>query len=147
MSNTKQAENKSRKNNYIKWIAFGIVVFALVVLGISVAIKAIIDSGITKGPDQMFGDQHLKTSVALIELHKTRYGKYPRKLSDIKFLGQWDNIHTQSVYYLPNKDLTSYYIDVERGWIGKPKNLTMPQEFWQGTGFDPSLKNDTQPKP
>ena len=38
--------------------------------------------------DNEFGDQHLKTSVALIELHKVRYGRYPDSLSDLKFTGQ-----------------------------------------------------------
>jgi hypothetical protein len=41
-----------------------------------------------KGPDNMFGDQHLKTAVALIELHKVRYGKYPDSLRDLRFTGQ-----------------------------------------------------------
>ena len=90
----------------------------------------------------MFGDQHLKTTVALIELHKTRYGKYPKKLSDITFTGAWDSIHTHAVYYLPSKDLSSYYVEVTRGWVGKPDNLNMPEEFWQGTGYNPSLNNN-----
>jgi hypothetical protein len=45
-------------------------------------------SGITKGPDNMFGDQHLKTAVAPIEFHKVRYGKYPDSLRDLRFTGQ-----------------------------------------------------------
>jgi hypothetical protein len=51
-----------------------------------------------------FGDQHLKTTVALVELHKVRYGKYPDSLSDLKFTGQWDQIALQSVRYYPNAD-------------------------------------------
>jgi hypothetical protein len=45
----------------------------------------------------MFGDQHLKTTVALIELHKVRYGKYPDSLSDLKFTGECDQIALQGV--------------------------------------------------
>jgi hypothetical protein len=77
----------------------------------------IIRSGITKVPDNMFGDQHLKTSVALIELHKVRFGKYSDSLSDLKFTGQWDQIALQAVRYYPNADRTAYYIEVETGWI------------------------------
>jgi len=135
-----------QKNEYkTMWIIIGIVI-PLVILGLYFGVKAIIATGITKGPDHIFGDQHLKTAVALVELHKTRYGEYPRKLSDIKFKGQWDSIHTHNVYYLPSKDLTSYYIEVTRGWIGKPKDLNMPKEFWQGTGYDPSLNKSSHPK-
>ena len=91
----------------------------------------------------MFGDQNLKTAVALIELNKVRYGKYPDKLSDIKFAGQWDQLALSSVAYYPNADHTRYYVEVERGWVGKP-DLQMPAEFWQGTGYDPSLKPKEQ---
>ena len=101
--------------------------------------RSIVGSGVTMGLDNTFGDQHLKTALALIELHKIRYGKYPDSLSDLKFTGQWDQIALQSVRYYPNADRTAYYIEVERGWIGKP-NLKMPPEFWRGTGYSPSLK-------
>jgi hypothetical protein len=59
----------------------------------------IIASGITRVPDNLFGDQHLKTTVALIELHKVRFGKYPGSLSELKFTGGWDQIALQSVRY------------------------------------------------
>jgi len=115
-----------------------VAVIALITGGV-LEVRSIIASGITKGPDHMFGDQHLKTVVALIELHKVRYGRYPSSLSDLKFTGQWDQIALQSVRYYPNKDRTAYYIEVERGWIGKP-DLEMPDEFWRGTGYTTSLK-------
>jgi hypothetical protein len=111
----------------------------LFVLAGFLTIRSIVASGITKGPDHMFGDQHLKTSVALIELYKVRYGKYPDSLSDLKFTGQWDQIALNNVSYYPNADRTSYYLEVARGWIGKP-DLVMPAEFWQGTGYSASLK-------
>ena len=107
------------------------------------AIRSIIASGITKGPDNMFGDQHLITSVALIELHKVRYGKYPDTLRDLKFTGQWDQVALQSVGYYPNADRTGYYIEVHRGWVGKP-SLQMPDEFWRGTGYSPALKPNSE---
>ena len=123
-------------------ILVGVIVLVLVAGGV-LAVRSIIRSGITKGPDQLFGDQNLKTAVALIELHKVRYGKYPGSLSDLKFAGQWDQIALQSVRYYPNADRTAYYIEVERGWIGKP-DLKMPAEFWQGTGFTESLRPNDQ---
>jgi hypothetical protein len=105
--------------------------------------RSILASGITRGPDNMFGDQHLKTAVALVEFHKVRYGKYPATLQDLKFTGQWDQIALQSVRYYPNPDLTGYYIEVQRGWIGKP-SLEMPDDFWRGTGYSASLKPKTK---
>ena len=96
-------------------------------------------SGVTKGADNLFGDQELKTAVALLELHKVRFGKYPNSLSDLKYLGAWDQGQLQRVSYYPNANRTAYYIEVRRGWIGKP-DLKMPDEFWRGTGYDPSLK-------
>jgi hypothetical protein len=101
-------------------------------------VRSLIDSGITKGPDAMFGDQNLKSSVALIELHKIRYGRYPETLAELKFLGQWDPIWIGAVKYWTNSDGTKYHIEVTRGWVGKP-SLTMPPEFWQGTGYSQDL--------
>jgi len=105
------------------------VVIGLLILGV------VRMSGITKVPDNMFGDQHLKTSAALIELHKVRFGKYPDSLSDLKFTGKWDQIALQSVRNYPNATRTAYYSEVERGCVGKP-DLKMPDEFWRSTGYD-----------
>jgi hypothetical protein len=115
------------------------VVVAVLIAGWFLAIHFIAAGGFTRVPDNLFGDQHLKTSVALIELHKVRYGKYPAALSDLKFTGEWDQIALQRVHYYPNADRTAYYVEVELGWIGKP-DLKMPDEFWQGTGYDTKLK-------
>ncbi len=91
-----------------------------------------------RGPDAQFGDQHLKTAVALIELHRIRFGKYPERLSDLQFTGDWDQIALNSVSYHANAAGTRYCVQVERGWVAKPK-LNMPPEFWLGTGYDPTL--------
>jgi hypothetical protein len=37
--------------------------------------------------EQKSGDQHVKTVIALIELHKTRYGAYPESLEGLRFVG------------------------------------------------------------
>jgi hypothetical protein len=129
---------RPKKLSFAFIVLLGVVVLVLIAGGIF-AVRSFIASGITKGPDNMFGDQHLKTTVALIELHKVRFGKYPGSLSGLKFTGQWDQIALQSVRYYPNADRTAYYIEVERGWIGKP-DLVMPDGFWRGTGYTTSLK-------
>lgn len=130
----------ARKGSALKLIIV-LVVGSILILSLVgyFAIRSIISSGITKGPDNMFGDQNLKTAIALIELNRVRYGKYPGSLRDLKFTGQWDQIALNSVAYYPNSACTRYYLVVERGWIGKP-SLQMPDEFWQGTGYDPTLK-------
>lgn len=116
-------------------IAAGVTVF---LIAAGVGAYQIYRSGFWRGPDAMFGDQHLKTSVALIELHHTRYGKYPESLNDLMYVGEWDRIALQSVSYTANEDRTKYCVIVQRGWVGKPQ-LTMPAGFWQGTGFDASV--------
>ena len=85
--------------------------------------------------DAKFGDQHFKTAIALIELHKTRFGSYPQTLSELKFTGEWDRLPISSVSYARVGD--GYRLDVERGWVGKPE-LTYPPEFWQGLGLKES---------
>jgi hypothetical protein len=100
-------------------------------------------SGITRPFDNMFGDQHLKTAVALIELHRVRYGRYPDSLRDLKFTGEWDQTALMSVRYYPSPNRDAYYIEVERGWMGKPK-FAVPAEFWKGTGYSPGLKPPSQ---
>src|SRR4051812_32817666 len=96
-------------------------------------------SGITRPFDDKFGDQHLKTTVALLELHKIRYGRYPQSLRDLRFTGEWDQLWLDGMRYVVSPDGSKYYVEVERGWIGKPV-LSYPSDFWQGTGYSPALK-------
>jgi hypothetical protein len=121
------------------WIVV-FVIAALFVLGGAYGVYAALKAGVTAVPDTVFGDQHLKTSVALIELHKVRTGSYPEKLQDIEFVGEWDRGALQRVDYIPAEDRQSYYVEVRRGWVGKPE-LRIPEGFWTGTGFDESLGN------
>jgi hypothetical protein len=110
----------------------------LVAVGIFAIVHYLGASGITLPFDNMFGDQHLKTTVALIELYKIRYGRYPRSLSDIRFTGDWDQGSLICVRYYPAPDNSKYCVEVVRGWMGKP-SLEYPPEFWQGTGYPPNL--------
>jgi hypothetical protein len=133
-----------KKSKAWLWVVFvigGLSVAA--VIGGIIAYRSIIASGITRGIDNKFGDQHLKTAVALIELHKLRFGRYPDSLRDLKFTGDWDQIALINVRYYPSPNRDAYYIEVERGWIGKP-TFTMPPEFWKGTGYSPALKPTSQ---
>jgi hypothetical protein len=97
-------------------------------------------SGITRPFDNKFGDQHLKTTISLLELHRLRYGRYPQSLKELRFVGDWDQLALSSVRYYPAPDGSKYYVEVERGWVGKPVLDEYPPEFWQGTGYSPSLK-------
>ena len=89
--------------------------------------------GITEGPDRQFGDQHFKTAIALIELHKIRFGEYPKSLDSLKFTGDWDGIAFSSVKY--EKLDSGYALDLTRGSVGKPKTLSYPDQFWKGLGL------------
>jgi len=82
--------------------------------------------------DAQFGDQHFKTAVALIELHKVRFGEYPRTLAELQFTGEWDKLALSAVHY--ERLTTGYELDVVRGWVGTP-TLSYPAEFWHGLGL------------
>ena len=83
--------------------------------------------------NKQFGDQHFKTAIALIELHKVRFGEYPPSLDSIKYAGDWDFAIRTSVKYerLDN----GYKLDLVNGWIGKPTTLEYPEDFWYGLGL------------
>jgi hypothetical protein len=85
--------------------------------------------------DNKFGDQHLKTTVALLELYKVRHGRYPDRLSDLDFVGDWDRIALSRTAYHPNDSRTRYHVEVTRGWLCSP-TVTYPPELWAGTGYD-----------
>lgn len=120
------------------WIlVLGGIAIVLVAMFVT-SIYFIVRSGVTRPFDNMFGDQHLKTTVAIVELHKIRYGVYPRHLSELRFTGEWDAIALGSVSYCVSEDQKSYFVEVVRGWARKP-DLTLPSEFWQGTGFNKGI--------
>ena len=83
--------------------------------------------------DNKFGDQHFETVIALVELHKVRYGEYPASLEDLKYVGDWDRIALGSVAYRRLPD-GGYALDVVRGWVGQPE-VAYPPDFWQGLGL------------
>jgi hypothetical protein len=102
---------------------------------------ALSSCGFQKEADAKFGDQHFKTAISLIELHKVRTGSYPATLADLRFTGDWDQIALSSVEY---KRLDSgYELNVVRGWVGKPE-LNYPAEFWTGLGL---RKSNLKPQP
>jgi hypothetical protein len=82
--------------------------------------------------DTQFGDQHFKSAIAFIELHKVRFGSYLDRLGDLRFTGQWDRLWMSAVRYTKLDD--GYDLDVVRGWVGTPE-LAYPPEFWQGLGL------------
>jgi hypothetical protein len=85
-----------------------------------------------KAADAKFGDQHFKTAISLIELHKIRYGAYPESLKDLKYTGDWDGIALGSVQYKRLEN--GYELNLTRGWVGQPE-LTYPDDFWRGLGI------------
>ena len=92
-----------------------------------------------KEADQKFGDQHFKTAISLIELHKVRFGEYPATLKDLKFTGEWDQIALINVEY--KRVGNGYELNLMRGWVGRPE-LNYPDEFWKGLGL---VKSNVKP--
>jgi hypothetical protein len=107
--------------------------------GIAVLIIALGGCDFQKQADAKFGDQHFKTAISLVELHKLRTGTYPQKLGELKFTGDWDQIALNSVEYKLLS--TGYELNVTRGWVGQPE-LAYPKEFWQGLGL---VKSNMRP--
>ena len=107
-------------------------------VGIFLLIRYITASGITRPLENKFGDQNLKSTIALLELHKIRYGRYPQSLRELRFTGDWDQIWLSGMRYVVSSDGTKYCVEVERGWMGKP-TLSYPPEFWQNMGYSPDL--------
>jgi hypothetical protein len=64
----------TRSNNRtLKFVLIGVGTSLLIdVVCLVLLIRYITSSGITRPIDNVFGDQHLKTTVALVELHKLR---------------------------------------------------------------------------
>jgi hypothetical protein len=82
--------------------------------------------------DVTFGDRNFKSAIALIELHKVRFGSYPNSLADLKFLGSWDQNWLSAVEYEKLED--GYELNLTRGWVGTP-DLKYPSDFWRGLGI------------
>jgi hypothetical protein len=98
---------ESRRSNTRAVKIIIVLVCALLVisgLGLFLIIRYIGASGITRPLDDKFGDQNLKSTVALLELHKIRYGRYPQSLRDIRFKGDWDEIWLNSTSYVVSPD-------------------------------------------
>ena len=89
--------------------------------------------------DARFGDQHFKTAISLIELHRIRNGSYPATLEELQFTGDWDAIALASVEY--RKLESGYELNIVRGWVGMP-TLSYRPEFWKGLGL---LKSNVRP--
>ena len=104
------------------------IIAALLCLSLS----GLVGCDFQKDADEKFGDQHFKTTISLIELHKIRHGAYPESLKELKFTGEWDAIALSSVDYKRLEN--GYELNVTRGWVGQP-TLTYPADFWRGLGL------------
>jgi hypothetical protein len=86
---------------------------------------------------KVLADQSFKTSIAVIELYKIRYGIYPPSLDSITYTSSFDESAFASVRY--ERLDTGYRLDMADGFMGKQKSkLDYPADFWQGTGVKKS---------
>ncbi len=84
--------------------------------------------------NKIFGDQHFKTAIALVELYNIRYGHYPASLDSLTYIGEWDKIIFNSVAY--ERLDTGYRLDILQGAVSiSPGELKYPEDFWQGLGI------------
>jgi len=112
-----------------RWSPLKINIKTAVVLTIALSLGA---CDFQKEMDAKFGDQHFKTTISLIELHRIRYNSYPETLKDLKFLGEWDQVALSAVEY--RRVDGGYELNVKRGWVGSPE-LSYPNDFWKGLGL------------
>lgn len=87
----------------------------------------------TKEAGQKFNDQYFKTAIALIELHKLRFGSYPSHLDSLKYLGEWDQGIHAAVVYAPLD--SGYTLDAKPMLPDQKIDLKFPPEFWKGLGL------------
>lgn len=76
-----------------------------------------------------FADQEFKTTVALVELHKTRTGTYPDKISEIKYTGDWDMLTGEHTVYQKIDD--GYTLSITQF----EDELIYPDDFYEGLGL------------
>lgn len=80
-----------------------------------------------------FADQDFKKGIALIELHKIRSGEYPKTLSEINFIGDWDKSIIHALDY--ERQDSGYILNVIPTKLIKIDSLNYPPEFYQGLGL------------
>jgi len=100
---------------------------------VTLMLSSCFPDNVKENANQKFGDQHFKTAISLIELHKVRNGEYPKKLSQLEYIGDWDQMIFRSVEY--ERTGEGYELNLINGWMGKPENLNYPDDFWEGLGL------------
>ena len=77
-------------------------------------------------------DQRFTTAIALLELHRLRFGTYPESFSDLQFVGVYDVRMLQGLRY--EKLSEGYSLDIVMR-TGTTPDLSYPAEFWKGLGI------------
>ncbi|MDZ7828568.1 MAG: hypothetical protein U5K33_03450 [Halofilum sp. (in: g-proteobacteria)] len=75
-----------------KLLIGGAIVLGIALVGVITAVATSHFPGTIGGMDERFGDRHLKTTVALVELHQRRHGRNPDTLDDLRLIGEWERI-------------------------------------------------------
>src|SRR5690348_12662455 len=87
---------------------------------------------------QMMADWQFKSSIAQIELHKLRNGRYPNSLSELRFLSAMDSSMIRSIDYTRLDSVYELNLKPEffalQGEGIRQIELKYPAEFWAGLG-------------
>jgi len=83
-----------------------------------------------KGDSSIYQD-YIET-IADIELHKIRYGEYPKHLKDLKFTGRWTTFHFLSMEY---RKVDNGYTLIPTDDFMTKVTFDLPDEFYQGLGL------------
>ena len=78
-------------------------------------------------------DQYFKRAIALIELHKIRFGEYPDTLKEegfSEFMGDWDKFIYRAIIYSKIGD--GYELNLNSQ---ESLHREYPEAFWSGLGI------------
>ena len=99
-------------------------------------VKKKMDTAIKESQD-MFADQHFKSALYNIEMHKLRFGSYPSALRELKSLSVDSSFISSMEYQKLDSGYSLNYTGKYASLSGETDvtiNLQYPDEFWQGLG-------------
>lgn len=110
-------------------------------------VKKKMDSAIKESQD-MLADQHFKSALNNIEMHKLRFGTYPSTFRDLKFLSLDSSFISSMEYQRLDTGYRLNYAGKYASISGETDvtiNLQYPDEFWQGLGcVQSNMKSEGQ---
>jgi competence protein ComGC len=121
------------------WVAIGIVLLvAAIVVFVTLVPKIVERSGVIEKQTSFMTQTTVRIVAGQVEIHRLRHGRYPARLSDIEYLGDWERSLFPLVRYYTDSEGSAYYIEPVN-IFGRAAGPSLPEGYWQGTGFSEDL--------